>query len=65
MNFVLFGIVKSVLEFLEDRTRIYLRFDSQQESDGSRGYQTYDFEAAVEVAEQFRDQILNIIKLKN
>ena len=28
-------------------------------------FQTYDFESTVEAAEQFRDQILNIIKLKN
>ncbi len=48
-----------------DRTRVYLRFDSQQESDGKRGYQTYDFESTVEIAEKFREQILNIIKLKN
>ena len=48
-----------------DRTRVYLRFEIQQESDGSRNYQTYDLESTVEIAEQFRDQILNIIKLKN
>jgi intergrase/recombinase len=48
-----------------DRTRVSLIFDSQQESDGSRTFQTYELESTVEIAEQFRDQILNIIKLKN
>lgn len=48
-----------------DRTRIYLVFDIQQESDGSRAFQTYEFESTVESAEQFRDQILSIIQLKN
>jgi hypothetical protein len=56
---------KILIYFFLDRTRIFLRFESQQESDGSRTYQTYDLESTVEVAEQFRDQILNIIKLKN
>jgi intergrase/recombinase len=48
-----------------DRTRVHLIYDSQQESDGSRIFQTYELESTVEIAEQFRDQILNIIKLKN
>lgn len=48
-----------------DHTRVYLRFDTQQESDGTRIYQTYEFEATIELAEQFREQILNIIQLKN
>jgi len=48
-----------------DRTRVYLIFDSQQESDGSHIFQTYELESTVEITEQFRDQILNIIKLKN
>ncbi len=54
-----------VCVFLSDRTKIFLRFESQQESDGSRNYQTYDLESTVEIAEQFRNQIFNIIKLKN
>ncbi|CAF2084344.1 unnamed protein product [Rotaria magnacalcarata] len=49
----------------KDRTRVYLVFESQQESDGSHAYQTYELETTVEIAEHFRDQILNIIKLKN
>lgn len=56
---------KKTTSLFLDRTRIYLRFESQQESDGSRTYQTYDLESTVELAEQFRDQILSIIKLKN
>ena len=48
-----------------DRTRVYLRLESQQESDGSRTYQIFDFESSVEIAEQFQEQILSIIKLKN
>ncbi|UJR32976.1 hypothetical protein I4U23_020439 [Adineta vaga] len=36
-----------------DRTRIYLIFESQQESDGSRTFQTYEFESTIELAEQF------------
>ncbi|CAF0913084.1 unnamed protein product [Adineta ricciae] len=48
-----------------DRTRVYLTVESQQGSDGSRAFQTYEFESTVESAEQFRDQISNIIKLKN
>lgn len=48
-----------------DRTRVYLRFDTQQESDGTRIYQTYEYDTTIELAEQFREQILNIIKLKN
>ena len=39
--------------------------ESQQESDGSRTHQIFDFESSVEIAEQFQEQILNIIKLKN
>ena len=54
-----------IFVFYIDRTRIYLRFECQPESDGTRNYQTYDLESTVEIAEQFRDQILNIIKLKN
>jgi hypothetical protein len=48
-----------------DRVRTHLIFETQQESDGSRTFQTYELESTVEIAEQFRDQILNIIKLKN
>jgi len=48
-----------------DRTRVYLVFDTQQESDGTRTFQTYELESTVEIAEHFRDQILNIIQLKN
>lgn len=39
--------------------------ESQQESDGARTFDTYEFESTGEAMEQFRDQILNIIKLKN
>jgi hypothetical protein len=52
------------LYFIE-HTRVYLVFESQQESDGSRTFETYELETTVEIAEQFRDQILNIIQLKN
>ncbi|CAF0833507.1 unnamed protein product, partial [Adineta ricciae] len=48
-----------------DRTRVYLTVESQQGSDGTRTFQTYEFESTVESAEQFCDQINNIIKLKN
>ena len=48
-----------------DRTRVCLTVESQQGSDGSRTFQTYEFESTIESAEQFRDQISNIIKLKN
>ncbi|CAF2588603.1 unnamed protein product [Rotaria sp. Silwood2] len=48
-----------------DRTRVYLVFQNQQESGGSNTYQTHELESTVEIAEQFRDQILNIIKSKN
>ncbi|CAF0930875.1 unnamed protein product [Rotaria sordida] len=48
-----------------DRTRVYLVFESQQESSGAQSYETYELESTIEIAEQFRDQILNIIKLKN
>lgn len=33
--------------------------------DTSSSYQTYELESTVEIAEHFRDQILNIIQLKN
>ncbi|CAF0830989.1 unnamed protein product [Adineta steineri] len=49
----------------KDRTRVHFVVESQQESDGSRTFQTYELESTLETAEQFRDQILNIIKLKN
>ena len=51
--------------FVADRTRVFLVFETQQESDGTRTHETYELETTIELAEQFRDQILNIIKLKN
>lgn len=48
-----------------DRTRVGLLVESQQESDGARTFETYEFESTSDTIEQFRDQVLNIIKLKN
>ena len=48
-----------------DRTRVRLTLESQQQPDGLYSYQTYELESTIEIAEQFCDQILNIIQLKN
>ncbi|CAF3416239.1 unnamed protein product [Rotaria sp. Silwood1] len=55
----------NVLNKDKNRTRVHLVFQNQQESDGSHTYQIYELESTIEIAEQFSDQILNIIKLKN